>query len=125
MATQAFNSRKTLVGDVVKYELPEKAYTRELRSVTVTATTAVGTVLAGAAAVTVATTANADGIVVDERVYEKRLVPGTYSLAVLVRGPAIVGDLKLTYGADVDTTAEKNAVVAVLKAKNILVGNQL
>lgn len=125
MPTQAFNARKILEGDVVKHEYADKAFTRELRSVTVTATTAVGTVLAGAAAVTVATTANADGIVVDTSVYEKRLVPGTYTLAVLVRGPAIVGDLNLTYGADVDTVAEKAAVAAVLKAKNILVGNQL
>lgn len=40
---------------------------------------------------------------------------------VLSRGPAIVGDTALTYGASVNTTAEKNALYAQLKAVGILV----
>lgn len=122
MATQAFDARKTKVGDVVKHEYEDSTgYCRELRSVTVTATTAVGTVLNGAAAVLVAGTASADGVVVDERVYEYRKAPGTYTLAVLTRGPAIVGNKNLTYGADVDTGAEKLAVNAALTANTKIV----
>lgn len=126
MATQAFASRNTKVGDVVKHEYEAATgYCRELRTVTVTATTAVGTVLAGAAAVLVASTSSADGIVVDERVYEYRKTPGSYTLAVLVRGPAIVADASLTFGADVDTKAEKDAVIAVLDGLGIKSGYQV
>lgn len=110
-------TRNVKQGDVIKHEYePSTGYCRELRSVTVTATTAIGTVLNGAAAVLVAGTASANGVVVDPKVYEYRKVPGTYTLAVLKAGPSIIGDANLTYGADVDTKAEKDAVNAALTA---------
>lgn len=47
------------------------------------------------------------------------------TVVVLYRGPAIIAGSALTYGTDVNTTAEKNAVKAALEAKGIMVATQI
>lgn len=102
-----------------EYE-PAVAYCREMVSVTVVSGMKIGAVLDNAGVlVTVATTANASYVLIDESV--KDLAPGTYSLLCLARGPVILKDAGLSYAADVDTTNEKNAVNAVLKTKGLIV----
>lgn len=102
-----------------EYE-PAVAYCRDVVAVTVVTGMKIGAVLNGAGAlVTVATTAAASYVLIDERV--KDLAPGTYNLLVLSRGPVILKDYMLTYGTDVDTDPEKVAVHAVLKAKGLIV----
>ena len=102
-----------------EYE-PAVAYCRDVVAVTVVTGMKIGAVLNGAGAlVTVATTATASYVLIDERV--KDLAPGTHNLLVLSRGPVILKDYMLTYGTDVDTDPEKVAVHAVLKAKGLIV----
>lgn len=87
------------------------------------ANTASGSVITAAGAlVTVATTANAYGIVMDD-LREERMAHNTRVL-VLVRGPAKVAREGLTFGADVDTGAEIDAVLAVLAGKGIVADKQ-
>ena len=89
-------------------------------AVTVVAGMKIGAVLNNVGAlVTVATTADASYVLIDERV--KDLSPGTHNLLVLSRGPVILKDYMLTYGTDVDTDPEKVAVHAALKAKGLIV----
>lgn len=117
------------ISNVVKHEHdPSTAYCREVVSVAVVSGMKVGAVLdnaANAALVTVANTANTSYVLIDPRVDEAQKTPGNYNLLVLARGPAIVADAALTFGADVDTAPEKAAIYAVLKAKGILVEEQL
>lgn len=102
-----------------EYE-PAMGYCREVVDVTVVSGMKIGAVLSNTGAlVTVATTANASYVLIDERV--KDLAPGTHKLLVLARGPVILKDYGLSYGADVDTTAEKDAVHAILKGKGMIV----
>ena len=102
-----------------EYE-PAVAYCRDVVAVTVVTGMKIGAVLNGAGAlVTVATTATASYVLIDERV--KDLAPGTHNLLVLSRGPVILKDYMLTYGTDVDTAPEKAAVNAVLKTKGLIV----
>lgn len=102
-----------------EYE-PAVAYCRDVIDVTVVAGMKIGAVLnAAGALVTVATTADASFVLIDERV--KDLAPGTHKLLVLSRGPVILKDYALTYAADVDTNVEKAAVHAALKAKGLIV----
>lgn len=102
-----------------EYE-PAVAYCRDVIDVTVVAGMKIGAVLNNVGAlVTVATTANASFVLIDERV--KDLAPGTHKLLVLARGPVILKDYALTYAADVDTDVEKAAVHAALKAKGLIV----
>lgn len=102
-----------------EYE-PAVAYCRDVVAVTVVSGMKIGAVLdAAGALVTVANTANAAYVLIDERV--KDLAPGTHNLLVLSRGPVILKDYMLTYGTDVDTAPEKAAVNAVLKTKGLIV----
>lgn len=102
-----------------EYE-PATGYCRDVVAVTVVSGMKIGAVLNDVGAlVTVATTANASYVLIDERV--KDLAPGTHNLLVLSRGPVILKDYNLTYGADVDTAPEKAAVHAALKAKGLIV----
>lgn len=102
-----------------EYE-PAMGYCREVVDVTVVAGMKAGAVLDNAGAlVTVVTTANTAYVLIDERV--KDLAPGTHKLLVLARGPVILKDYGLSYGADVDTAGEKDAVHAALKAKGMIV----
>lgn len=102
-----------------EYE-PAMGYCREVVNVTVVSGMKIGAVLDNAGAlVTVATTANTSYVLIDERV--KDLAPGVHKLLVLARGPVILKDAGLSYGADVDTTAEKDAVAAILKGKGLIV----
>lgn len=82
-----------------------------------------GSVLDNAGAlVTVATTANATYILVDDL-----NDPDTQLKArvlVLARGPAKVAIGGLTFGSDVDTNNEKAAVMAILAAKGIVADKQ-
>ena len=102
-----------------EYE-PATGFCRDVIDVTVVSGMKIGAVLnAAGALVTVATTANASSVLIDERV--KDLAPGTHKLLVLSRGPVILKDYALTYAADVDTDVEKAAVHAALKAKGLIV----
>ena len=79
-------------------------------------------ITAAGALVAVATTANAYGILVDD-LGDTDMADNTKAL-VLVRGPAKVARQALTFGADVDTDAEKDAVLAVLAGKGIVADKQ-
>lgn len=82
-----------------------------------------GSVLTTAGAlVAVATTANAAYILMED--LNDPVTALKTSVLVLARGPAKVAAEALTFGADVDTTAEKNAVLAVLAGKGILADKQ-
>jgi hypothetical protein len=106
-----------------EYE-PAMGYCREVVDVTVVAGMKLGAVLDDAGTlVTVATTANTSYVLIDERV--KDLAPGVHKLLVLARGPVILKDFNLSYGADVDASAEKDAVHAVLKGKGMIVEKTL
>ena len=125
MTTGLIDTRPTKVGDVLKFEYePSTGYTREEVTVTVTEGMEVGAVLESTSVagkytlVAVATTADADGVLVDNSVNE--LAAGDATLAVLVRGPAGVADKSLTYAADVDTDVEKAAVWTALTANTAI-----
>lgn len=82
-----------------------------------------GSVLTTAGAlVAVATTANAAYILMED--LNDPVTALKTTVLVLARGPAKVAAEALTFGADVDTTAEKNAVLAVLAGKGILADKQ-
>lgn len=112
------------LGNVIKYEFePGIHFCREAVNVTVVSGMKVGAVLDNTGAlVTVATTANASYILVDDRV--TNLAPGVHKLNVIKRGPVIVARQALSFAADINTDAEIDAVAAVLEAKNILVSKQ-
>lgn len=102
-----------------EYE-PASGFCREKTNVTVVSGMKIGAVVdASGVLVTVATTANASFVVIDESVSEK--APGVHSLLVLARGPVILKDAGLSYGADVDTAPEKANVNAALKLKGLIV----
>lgn len=109
------------LGNVIAHEYePATAFCRDVVPVTVVEGMTIGAVLDNAGAlVTVATTANAAYVLIDESV--KDLAAGAHDLLVLARGPVILKDAGLSYGADVDTDNEKAAVNAVLKAKGLIV----
>lgn len=111
------------LSNVIAHEYePSVAYCRDVVSVTVVSGMKIGAVLdSSGVLVTVANTANAAYVLIDESVNEKALTPGSYNLLVLSRGPVILKDLGLSYGADVDTAPEKAAVNAVLKTKGLIV----
>lgn len=117
------------VSNVVKYvftDFPDWCF--EAKSVAVVTGMKIGAVVDNAtnsALVTQANTANTYGIVTDPTVYDKALTPGNYVLQVMVRGPAVVAAETLSYGADVDTQPEKDAVNAVLAGKLILTSPQI
>lgn len=120
--------RETKAGDVIKHEYaPQNGFCREVLSLTLTPTSQIGDVVADGALVLVANTTDELGVIVDPAVYNLRPTTGTVvaSVACLVRGPAIVGDLNLNYGADVNTAPEKAAVAAQLKSQGILVEKQV
>lgn len=128
----AIATRGDKLGSLLKYEeAPQHGYCRATKSVTLTPTSEIGDVLydnsGNLALVDVANTANAEAILIDKEVYNKRPTTGTANveLAVLVRGSAIVADAALNYAADVDTPAEKTAVNDVLEALGILVRTQV
>ena len=82
-----------------------------------------GSVLTTAGAlVTVATTANAAYILVDD--LNDPATQEKTKVLVLARGPAKVAREGLTFGADVDTGAEIDAVLAILAPKGILADKQ-
>lgn len=82
-----------------------------------------GSVLTTAGAlVAVATTASAAYILMED--LNDPVTALKTTVLVLARGPAKVAAEALTFGADVDTTAEKNAVLAVLAGKGILADKQ-
>lgn len=113
------------LGNVLKYEFePTIHFCREAVNVTVVAGMKVGAVLDNAGAlVTVANTANTKYVLVDDRV--TNLAPGVHKLNVIARGPVIFARNALSFGADVDTAGEIDAIVAVLETKNILVSKQV
>ena len=124
MSTGLIGTRGTKVGDVLKYENDAyTGYTREDAVVTVTAGMEVGAVLESTSVpgkytlTVVATTADADGVLIDSEVYniDPTTLPADYTLAVLVDGPAQVSKEALSFGADVDTQPEIDAVVAALE----------
>jgi hypothetical protein len=123
-------TRKTKLGDVLKAEeMAEHGFVREERLVTVTTGMEIGAVLeetsvAGKATlVVVATTADTSAVLIDPEVDNK--TAGDHTLVCLVRGDAIVAKDSLTYGADIDTDPEKDAVIAVLEALGIVVRDQV
>ncbi len=82
-----------------------------------------GSVLTTAGAlVTVATTANAAYILVDD--LNDPATQEKTKVLVLARGPAKVAREGLTFGADVDTGVEIDAVLAILAPKGILADKQ-
>lgn len=82
-----------------------------------------GSVLTTAGAlVTVDTTANTAYILMED--LNDPVTALKTSVLVLARGPAKVAREALTFGADVDTDAEKDAVLAVLAGKGILADKQ-
>lgn len=82
-----------------------------------------GSVLTTAGAlVAVATTANAAYILMED--LNDPVTALKTTVLVLARGPAKVAAEALTFGADVDTAVEKNAVLAVLAGKGILADKQ-
>jgi len=121
------------LGDVVKHEYgKEWGYCRETVTVTLTPTSKIGDVLSATAGgvyslVTVATTATTAGVLVDPNVLNLRPSSGTVNVqaAVLVDGPAVIGDDLVNYGADVDTNAEKLAVLARLRLLRIKARKQV
>lgn len=127
-STGLIATRQTKVGDVLKHEyVPSSGYTRELATVTVTAGMEVGAVLESTSVsgkytlVADLTQADADAVLIDERVYDD-LEAGDHTLAVLVRGPAIVANDSLSFNADV---ADPTVALAALKAAGILVFEQV
>tara|TARA_R110002126_G_scaffold34517_5_gene106815 strand:+ start:334 stop:726 length:393 start_codon:yes stop_codon:yes gene_type:complete len=128
----AIATRADKLGSLVKYEQgTEQGFCREVKTVTLTPTSSIGDVLYDNAGdlelVAVANTANAEAILVDTTVYDLRPATGTVdvSMAVLVRGSAIVADKALNYNADINTDAEILALHAVLEAAGILVRAQV
>lgn len=128
----AIATREMKLGNLVKCEYgTEQGYCREVKTVTLTPTSALGDVLyitgGKGVLVNVANTADAIGILVEPTVYSKRPKTGTLDIeaAVLVRGPAIVANKALNYNADINTDAEITALEAVLEALGILVRKQL
>lgn len=120
------------LGDVVKHEYgKEWGFCRKTVTVTLTPTTKVGDVLAVSngvySLVTAATTANTAGILVDGGLFDLIPASGTVNVqaAVLVDGPAVIGDELINFDADVNTTAEKAAVLAVLETLKIKARKQV
>lgn len=105
-------------------EAPSSGYCFEtLAKSAVPAGAVQGSVLTTAGAlVAVATTANAAYILMED-LNDPATALKTRVL-VLARGPAKVAREALTFGADVDTDAEKDAVLAVLAGKGILADKQ-
>ena len=103
---------------------PSSGYCFEtLAKSAVPAGAAQGSVLTTAGAlVAVATTANAAYILMED-LNDPATALKTRVL-VLARGPAKVAREALTFGADVDTDVEKDAVLAVLAGKGILADKQ-
>jgi hypothetical protein len=102
-----------------EYE-PATGFCREKVNVTVVTGMKIGAVLdASGALVTVANTANAAYVLIDESVSER--ANGVHALLVLARGPVILKDSGLSYAADVDTAPEKANVNAILKTKGLIV----
>lgn len=122
MATGLIASRPTKIGDVLKHEYdPCTGYCRKLGTVTVPAGgLSIGAVLESTSVagkftlVAEATTANADAVLIDVRVNDETVVGGDFELAVLTRGPAQVADDSLTFAADIDTPAKREAAFAAL-----------
>lgn len=128
----AIATRADKLGNLVKYEQgTNHGYCRENLTVTLTPTSAIGDVLydnaGNLALVDVANTNNASAVLVDTTVYDLRPSTGTsnVTMAVMVRGDAILADDALNYAADVDTANEKAAVNAVLEGLGILVRTQV
>lgn len=128
----AIASRPQKLGNVVKYEQgSEHGFCREVKTITLTPTSAIGDVLydntTTLALVDAANVASAEAILVDNDVYTLRPDTGTadVDLAVLVRGDAIVAEQALTYAADVNTPAERAAAAAALEALGILAREQV
>lgn len=125
----ALTARPIKIGNVLKAQvLGDDGYVLEMKTVTVVSGMQVGSVLEGTSVsgketwVTAAHVANADAILMDDSVYN--LAAGDHTLACLVRGPAIVGDLYLDY-ADTVTEANKTTAETALKALGILVKTQI
>ncbi len=126
MSTGLVGSRDTKVGDVLKYELdPHTGYCRVDAVVTVpVGGLSVGAVLENVSVggkftlVALATTANANGVLIDSAINDSDTydVGGDFTLAVLVRGPSQVADKSLTYNADVASAPQKAAVNVALTA---------
>ena len=132
MAGTQIGTRPTKVGDVIQSEYGlENGYARETVSVLLSSDSSIGDVLYDNSGtyelVDVANTASASAINVDPETYNNLPDSGTVSvdLAVLVRGPSVVGDANLNYASDVDTDAEKTAVNDVLEAAGIVVREQI
>jgi len=120
------------LGDVVKHEYgKEWGYCRETVTVTLTPTSKIGDVLAvddGVySLVSVATTADTAGVLIDGGLFDLLPTSGTVNkeVAVLIGGPAVIGDQLINFGDDVNTTAEKAAVLAVLETLKIKARKQI
>lgn len=124
MATGLIASRPTKVGDVLKHEYaPATGYTRRKVVVTVPAGgLKIGAVLESTSVVgkytlvAVATTANANAVLIDTLANDDTTVGGDFEMTVLMAGPSQVADKSLSFAADVDTDLEKQAVYDALLA---------
>lgn len=124
MATGLIDTRPTKVGDVLKHEYsPATGYCRKKVTVTVPAGgLEIGAVLESTSVagkytlVTVATTADANAVLIDTGVNDSTVVDDDFELTVLLDGPSQVADKSLSFAADVDTDNEKAAVYAALEA---------
>lgn len=115
------------LGNVLKHEqAPEQRYCRDVLTIADTTGMAVGTVLIDGAIATAALVAAFNPatqsivVVIDETMYDDRansITAGDY--AVLARGAAVVRLGGLRYAADIDTPAEKDALVAALLTAGI------
>tara|TARA_R100000541_G_C1897352_1_gene83975 strand:+ start:32263 stop:32667 length:405 start_codon:yes stop_codon:yes gene_type:complete len=124
MATGLIASRPTKVGDVLKHEYaPATGYTRRKVVVTVPAEgLEIGAVLESTSVagkyilVAVATTANANAVLIDTLANDDTTVGGDFEMTVLMAGPSQVADKSLSFATDVDTDVEKQAVYDALLA---------
>lgn len=130
MAAESIRANK--LGNVLKMEFAsEHGYSRTSGTVNLLPTSKIGDVLANVAGVwtlvTVATTGNPLGVLIDPTVTNKRPATGntdTAKIAVLTDISIVVLE-QLNFGADVTSPAEKSAVVASLEATNIKVRSQV
>ena len=115
-------SQGTKVGEVLKWNLRDSYNLEPISVVVPVGGLPNGAVLENTSAapdytlVAVATTANANAILLDKDVYGDDIkAGGTFTLAALVRGPAEVSKGALSYSVDVDLPAEVDAVIAALE----------
>ena len=110
---------------IVKYEQAlNHGFSRKVVTVTLTPESELGDVLANTddvwSLVTVATTTNELAVLIDPEIYAQKPTTGTAEVkATVIYQECIVGLQALNFGADIDTDAEVEAVLAQLASKGI------